>query len=596
MNVSDYIFDFFNKKGIDTCFCITGGHAMWLNDALARNKNYSVIFTQHEEAATMSSDAYGRIKIKPALSLITAAPAGYNAINGVVGGYTDSSPMIVISGQSQRHFVDYERKTGIRQYGTQGIDIEPSCKNIVKYFQVLDDLKKIKFYLEKAYNEATTGRPGPVWLDVPLDIQSATIDDIEQEEYKPECINFDDVNKKASAIIFDKLKNSNRPLIVAGQGIALSNSRKDFIEFINNVNVPVVTTRLGIDLIETDNNLYVGRPGNYGERSANFAIQNADFILCLGTRLAGPTVGFNSKEWGKDAYKVVVDIDEKELEKPSIDIDYKVKTDCKSLLTTLSQDVLNHALSNFDNWIKKCNYWKTNYPVCQNEYKSNDLINTYYFCDRLSFFASDNANVLVDTGSCFHVACQTWKVKKGQKYLTTGGLSSMGYWCACIGACIANDKKETICLTGDGSLQMNIQEFATIRGYNLPIKIFVFDNDGYLLIRHTQRNFMNERLFGEGPNSGVWLPDIVKVAEAYELKAVRINKTSEIDEKIKEVLDYDCPVICDVKCDPWQLLAPRVTSEKLPDGTLVAHDYADMFPFLSRDEYKNNMITDKQID
>ena len=589
MTVSEYIFKFFYEKGIDTCFCITGGHAMWLDDALNRNGKYKVFFNNHEQASAMSAEAYGRLKNKPALTLVTAAPAGLNTINGIGGGYTDSSPMIVISGQTQLRFVRDESETGIRQYGVQGINIEPICKPLTKYFQVLDDVNKIKYYLEKAYIKATTGRPGPVWLDVPLDIQNSIIDENNQKSYiKTELDQTQDANVYADMIL-EKLITAKRPLFVVGQGIALSNSREKFDDLIHKLNIPVITTRLGIDLMETDDRLYVGRPGNYGDRAANFAVQNADLIVTIGSRLSSSSVGYNPGEWGKNAYKIVCDIDQKELDKPSINIDLKININCSLLIDSLLNKCMTLNLPNINNWISRCEAWKNNYPVCLPEYKNSKKINSYYLCDRISHYLGEGASILVDTGSCFHVACQSWKIKKNQKFLTTGGLSSMGYWCACIGACIANDYAKTICITGDGSFQMNVQELATIKANKLPIKIFVINNNGYLLIRHTQRNYMEDRFFGTDDSNGLYLPDLIKIAESYEIKGVRIENNEELESKIKEVIDSDEPVLCDVVCDEWQYLIPRISSEKMPDGTLKAHDYSDMFPFLPRDEYERNM-------
>lgn len=594
MNVSEYIFDFFAKKGIDTAFMITGGQAMWLNDAIGQNVNYNVICTHHEQAATMAADAYGRIKNKPAIALVTAGPASVNATNGVVGGYTDSSPMIVISGQAALAFVKYQDSTKIRQHGVQGINIRPLVESITKYFITIDDPQKIKHYLEKAYHLATTARPGPVWIDVPLDIQKMEVDERYLMEYVPEKEQTGRVSlKQAVSHAYSLLKNAKRPLFIVGQGVSLADARKEFYDFVNKSRIPVITARLGIDLIETDNELYVGRPGNYGERSANFAIQNADVIISVGCRLSSSLVGHDPKAFGKHAYKFVVDIDQKELDKPGVKIDYKAKLDCKDFFAGMLAELADHEIPVYEEWIGICKSWKEKYPVVQQEYKDENPVNSYYLIDRLSRLVDDKTAVLVDTGSCFHVACQAWKVKKGQVFLTTGGLSSMGYWCAGIGACMANDRKNTVVITGDGSLQMNIQEFATIKHNNLPIKVFIFNNNGYLLIRHTQKNFMENRLFGEGPETGVWCPDSLKIADAYGIKGIRIDSVADMDEKIKEVLDYDGPVICDIMTPEWQLIIPRISSDKLPDGTLKPRDYEDMFPHLAPEEVRENMVAER---
>ena len=595
MNVSEFIFDYYSKKGIDTAFMVTGGQAMWLNDAIGKDGRYQIICTHHEQSATMSADAYGRMANRPAVALVTAGPGSVNAMNGVVGGYTDSAPMIVISGQAALAFVQYQEETKIRQHGVQGINIKPLVENVVKYFITVDDPQKIEYYLEKAYHEATTGRPGPVWIDVPLDIQNSQVD----LKYMVKYVAEDKIEgrvtvRQAVKQAYKLLENAKRPLLLAGQGVKLAGARNELYTFVNKTEIPIITARLGIDLIESENDLYVGRPGNYGERAANFAIQNADVIISIGCRLASSLVGHSPKQFGKNAYIYVVDIDQKELDKPGVRIDYKAKIDAKEFLKKMLEELDNQKLPSYEAWSAKCLEWKKKYPVVQSEYKDEKPVNSYYFIDRLSYLAKEDAAVLVDTGSCFHVVCQAWKVKKGQNYLTTGGLSSMGYWVAGIGACMANERKETIVVTGDGSLQMNIQEFATIKHNNLPIKVFILNNNGYLLIRHTQRNFMENRLVGEGPKSGVWCPDSMKIADAYGIKGVRIENVDEVDSKIKEVLDYEGPVICEVMTPEWQLLIPRVASDKLPDGTLRSRNYEDMFPYLPEEEVRANMIAENE--
>lgn len=594
MNVSEFIFDYFNQKGVDTTFMVTGGQAMYLDDAVGKNKNYQIICHHHEQAAAMCADAYGRIKNKPAIALVTAGPGSVNAMNGVVGGYTDSSPMIVISGQANLSFVQYQEQTNIRQFGVQGINIKPLVQNVVKYFITIDDVTKLKVYLEDAYVAATTGRPGPVWIDVPLDIQRAEVDENKLIEPKIKGYSSDAyILEKTVISSVEKLKGAKRPIFIVGQGVSLAGAREEFLRLVQIAKIPVITARLGIDLIPSDDIYYVGRPGNYGERSANMAIQNADLIISMGCRLASSLVGHTPQMFGKHAYKIVIDIDRKELDKPGVKIHEKACIDCKDFIVALSDALSTTELPSYESWVAQTNLWKKKYPVVQPEYKDEKPVNSYYFIDKLSELSPSDANIMVDTGSCFHVACQAWKVKKGQQYLTTGGLSSMGYWCAGIGACIANDRKDTIVITGDGSLQMNIQEFAPIHHNNLPIKTFILNNNGYLLIRSTQRNFMDDRFVGEGPETGVWCPDTKKIANAYEIPYFRIDSVDEIEEKVKAVFATEGPVICEVMTPEWQLLIPRITSEKMPDGRLVAHEYSDMFPFLSREEYAENMIAEQ---
>ncbi len=594
MIVADYIFDFLQNKGVDTAFMVSGGQAMFLVDSLGRHPAIRTICTHHEQSAGMAADAYSRLTGKLGVALVTAGPGSMNIVNGLVGGWTDSAPMMVISGQSALSCVEYQAKSGIRQYGIQGIFIQPFVEKATKFFVTVDDPAKIRYYMEKAYYLATHGRPGPVWIDVPLDVQRMVVPESLQYPYQP------DVHSATPTYTHDKpsktwdfIKKARRPLIIAGQGVRIANADSALRALIETLRIPLITTRLGIDLIESDHPLYVGRPGNYGERAANLAVQNADFILAIGSRLSTASVGHDSASFGKHAFKVMVDVDPKELDKPGAAVDLKINGDAKAFIVSLLALVDAGQMQDTSSWVSLCNGWKRDYPVVLPEYRNEKPVNSYYFTERLCVKTERDDVVLVDTGSCFHVACQAWKVKKGQRFLTTGGLSSMGYWAAGIGACAANGYRRTIVITGDGSLQMNIQELATIKHYNLPIKVIIFNNNGYLLIRQTQRNFMEGRLFGEGPESGVWCPDSLRIADAYGIKGVRIDSVEDLDAKIDEVLAYDGPVVCDVMTPEWQLLIPRVSSEKMPDGRLVARRFEDMFPYLPEGELRRNMVSDR---
>ncbi|HRX49279.1 MAG TPA: thiamine pyrophosphate-binding protein, partial [Spirochaetota bacterium] len=369
MNISEYIFEFFSEKGIDTVFMITGGQAMFLDDAVGKNPQYKIICMHHEQSATMSADAYGRMKNKPAIALVTAGPGSVNTLTGVVGGYTDSSPMIVISGQANLSFVKYQNDTQIRQFGIQGINIRPLVEPVVKYFITIDDPKKVKYYLSKAFHEATTGRPGPVWIDVPLDIQNTAFEKAEQVEFIPPEIPEGRVSvKQAVKHTYDKLLSAKRPVFLVGQGVKLAGAQEVFNDLAEKLQIPVITARLGIDLIESDNRLYVGRPGNYGERSANFAIQNSDLIISVGCRLASSLVGHRPHEFGKHAYKIVVDIDQKELDKPGVAIDYKAELDGKQFFSRMLEESDKYKVPDYENWVNQCEYWKNTYPVVQREY------------------------------------------------------------------------------------------------------------------------------------------------------------------------------------------------------------------------------------
>ena len=595
MRVADFIFKFLTDRGINTVYMVSGGQAMFLVDAVYQNKSLKTICTHHEQSAGMSADAYGRLTGKLGVALVTAGPGAVNITNGVVGGWTDSAPMMVISGQSSLSCVEYQHEHPIRQFGIQGINIKPLVEKVTKYFVTIDDPAKILYYMEKAYYLALNGRPGPVWIDVPLDVQKMQVPTGLLEEFRPPVEKINNLTLKEEVVkVLEMLSKSKRPIILAGQGVRLANAVDEFSNLVAKLKIPVLTSRLGIDLIDSGNVLYVGRPGNYGERSANFAVQNSDLIISIGCRLASALVGHDSKSFGKHAKIVVVEIDEEELKKPGIKIDLKINNDAKRVLREVLQASDKIKIPKFNPWIDQCNYWKKTYPVVLDSYKNEKPVNSYYFTDKLSDYSKKDDMVIVDTGTCFHVACQVWKVKKGQRFLTTGGLSSMGYWAAAIGGCVANNYSRTIVITGDGSLQMNIQELATIKHNNLPIKIIIFNNNGYLLIRHTQKNFMDGRLLGEGPDTGVWCPDSLAIAHAYGIKGVRISKVSEVESKIKEVMEFDGPVICDLMTPEWQLIIPRISSEKMPDGSLLAKPYEDMYPYLSREELHRNMVADSK--
>ncbi len=591
MNVGDYIIDFLLKKGVDTIFMVPGGHAMFLNDAVARNKKIKPIFTHHEQAAAMAAEAYGRISGKLGVALITAGPGGINALNGVVGGWVDSAPMMIISGQSHLPIVQYMEKTKIRQYGVQGINIRSFVQAGTKYFITVDDPTKIAYYMDKAFFEATTGRTGPVWIDVPLDIQKSVVPMKLQKIFEfPEEKNDQVLLKKQVTETLAMLYQSKRPVILAGQGIRIAHAAETFLKVLEKTNTPVISTRLGLDLIETSSKLFIGRPGLYGDRPANLAVQNADLIISIGSRLDTGCTGYDQKDWGRNGKKVVVDIDKEELDKPGVAIDLKINADAKKFLEELLKQVKSTKIPSRDEWIKTYQSWRKKYPMNLPEYKKEKLVNSYHLTDRVSALSAPNDVIVVDTSSPFHVVCQTWKIKKGQRMITTGGISTMGYWPAAIGACMARGRKRTIVMVGDGSLQMNLQELATVKHNNLPLKIFVIDNNGYLLIRHTQKTHLEKRYMGESPKTGLWCPDVMKLAKAYGIKAIQIDSVKGMDQKIKRALATKGPVIINVKSPEWQMIIPRIASDKMPDGTLVAKPYEDLFPFLSKEEMATNMV------
>ncbi len=592
MNVADFIIKYLAEKGVDTVFMITGGQAMFLNDAVFRNKKIAPIFTHHEQAAGMAAEAFGRISGKIGVAMVTAGPGAINVLNGVVGAWADSAPMLVLSGHSSLANVDYMEKSKIRQIGLQGINVKPFAKPITKYFKTVDDPAKILYYLEKAFYLATNGRTGPVWLEVPLDIQRMEVPEKILERFNsPTRSDLQGMTKADVLKTISLIYKSQRPLILVGQGVRIAGAQDSFLQFMRKTNVPVITTRLGIDLIESDNRLFVGRPGLYGDRAGNFAVQNADLIIAVGARLDTGIVGYDAGDWGRNAKKIVVEIDPEELDKPGIKIFLKIRSDANLFFKTINSKLTKNRMGDFKQWIATCADWKKKYPMVLPKYYKEKPVNSYLFTEKLSEAASSHDTIVIDTSSCFHVSCQTWKVKRGQRFLTTGGISTMGYWVAATGACMAKGRDRTIVITGDGSLQMNVQEFATLKQNRLPIKVFVLNNNGYLLIRHTQKTHLGGRLMGESPKTGLWCPNPLEIAKAYEIKSFDIQRTFGMEKIIKEALAWPGPVICNVASPQWQLIIPRVASEKRPDGSFFSKPYEDMFPFLSPDELASNMLS-----
>jgi acetolactate synthase-1/2/3 large subunit len=568
MTVSEYIFQFLSKKGIKTVFMVSGSSAMFLTDALKRNEDLKVICNHHEQATAMSADLYGRINIVPGVALVTIGPGATNAITGVAQAYTDSSPLIVISGQANSRLLKYEQDTGIRQHGTQSLNLEPLVSSITKYFAAVMKAEDIRYHMERAFFEAMDGRKGPVWIDVPIDIQNKPIP-ADMRSYEPEQAIYDELDLEK---IREWLAVSKKPLIFAGGGALDS----DIDGLSRALSIPVVTSRMGIGVMPSDNPLFVGRPGSYGDRASHFAIQQCDLLFVLGCRLSVSTIGYYPDRLAPLAKKIQVDLDKKELAKTDVPVDYKIYNTVNAFIDAL----ISLPPAKSDEWVNHCADLRRKYPVVLEEYKGHRPLNAYYFTQQLSRLAPADSIITVDTGSVCNIVSQTWELKKGQKYLISGGLSCMGFWAGTIGCC----KSPSIALSGDGSVSMNVQEFATLKHYNLPIKLFVYKNNGYLLIRHNQHNYMNDRFLGVGPDSGVLIPDYCNIAEAYGLPNVRIECEDDMCSKISQVLAMDGPVVCEVILEEFGEIAPRIASRVMPDGSLKAAEFDDLFPFLNADK------------
>ncbi|MBE5850472.1 MAG: thiamine pyrophosphate-binding protein [Lachnospiraceae bacterium] len=574
MTVSEFIFDFLQKKGVGTVYMVSGSSAMWLTDALCRNKDLKAVCCQHEQAAAMAADGYGRCNGIPGAALVTIGPGATNAVTGVAGAYVDSSPMFVISGQANSKILQYQKDTGIRQKGTQSLVLGNLVGNITKYFAEVMDPTDIRYHMERAYHEAMSGRKGPVWIDVPIDIQNKQIPE-EMEGFETPEIQTEDVKWEE---IESAITKAQKPLILAGYGILSAGVRSELLSFARNCNIPIVTSRGGIGVISSSDPLFVGRPGSYGDRASHFAVQECDLLLILGSRLAQSTTGYYPGHLAPDAVKIMVDIDEKELDKGDVPTDIRIQADLCRFIVELNTRSLAWKCKDHNDWIAHCKKNKEKYPVVQASYAEEEGINSYFFTQRLSELSPDGTTVVVDTGSVCNIVSQSWELKADQKYMISGGLSCMGFWASSIGA--AANGETVIALSGDGSTQMNIQEFATLKYYDLPIKLFVYNNKGYMLIRHNQHNYMNDRFLGVGPDSGVPSVDFCAVGKAYDLPVVRIDDKTQIEEKVREVFDTDGPVICEVMVQEFGVIAPRIASRVMPDGSLKAAEFDDLWPFL----------------
>jgi acetolactate synthase-1/2/3 large subunit len=566
---------------------------MHLLDSLGTNKDINYISTHHEQAAAMAAEGNARITGRPGVALVTSGPGGTNAVTGVCGAWIDSIPAIFLSGQVTSNTLI--EGTGLRQFGIQESDIVSMVKSVTKYAVTIKDSNQVKYHLQKAIHLATTGRPGPVWLDIPLDIQSKMITPHECPSYEPveRKIPEDNLLNKQVSECVELLKNSERPVLISGYGIRLSKGEKEFLRLIEKLGIPVISSWTTSDLIPSSHELSIGRSGIFGDRGGNFTVQNSDLILSIGSRMSVPQVGYNFPLFARAAKKIIVDIDSAELNKPSLKPDLPIQADAREFMVELLAQLNNAQPFEISGWLQRCQGWKLKYPVVLPEYKEcKDAVNSFYFVQTLSEKLDKNAVIVTDMGTSFTCTMQTFKTKMGQRLSTSSGHASMGFGLpGAIGACIGNDRQDTICISGDGGLQMNIQELQTIVHYNLPIKLFVLNNNGYLTIKATQQNHFG-RFVGAEQSSGVTCPDIIKIATAYGLPTARMANTEELNEKIDSVLQATGPIVCEIIMEENQPLIPRVSSLKKPDGTIISKPIEDLYPFLSREEFMENMIVD----
>ena len=588
--VSDFIADFLVNNGITDCFTVTGGGAMYLNDSFGHNPKMSCTYNHNEQASAMAAEAYARIDNKIALVCVTTGPGATNAITGVAGGWMDSIPMLVISGQARYATTVYASGLKLRTRGVQEFDIIGSVENMTKYCELVTEPNRIRYCLEKALYLAKHGRPGPCWLDIPLDVQGAIIDTEELEGYESTAMNYE-VNSQIIEKIIQKLMNAKRPVIFAGNGIRLAGAHNDFLRFVNKAHIPIVTGMSSVDAIASDHPLYAGRNGSTGDRAGNFAIQNCDVLLSIGSRQSFFQTGFNYKTWARKAYKIINDIDSEELEKDSLNANLKVCGDAKDLILKLDAALSNIPLPDYCEWVEQCRMWRKKYPVVQKKHFEDKQANIYAFYDIMTRVLPKNTNIVISVGTSRVAGSQASVIKEGQRVITNSSMAAMGYDLPpAIGVCVASGKKKTILVTGEGSLQMNIQEIQTIIHNRLPIAIFVMNNQGYHSIRMTQQNYFKKPLVGVGPESGdLSFPNLSKLSEAYGLKYLRVNTNEQISDAVQWALDIDVPCICEVMLSTTQITEPKQSSKKLPNGQMLSAPLEDMAPFLSREELRENM-------
>jgi acetolactate synthase-1/2/3 large subunit len=605
IRVADYIMARLAAAGLRRAFLVTGGAAMFLNDALRREAGLSYTCVHHEQAAAMAADGYARVAGRPAIVSVTSGPGAINTLNGVFGAWTDSLPMVVISGQVKREtcMASYPGLR-VRQLGDQETDIVSMVKGITKYATCLTDPAEVRYHVERALWLATHGRQGPVWLDVPIDVQSSLVDESALSGYDPgaEPTEVADDVEAAVRTVVDRLAAAERPVILAGSGVRLAGATHRLRAVCGRLGMPV-TTAWTHDLLPSDDPLWCGRPGTIGDRAGNFVVQSSDTLLILGSRLNIRQVGYDWASFAPRAYKIQVDVDAAEMDKPTVRADLRVAADLADFLAALEVELDRRAYApgRHDGWLAWCKERVARYPVVQEHHRTTaPPINPYHFMEELFARIGARDVVVTGNGAACVMAFQAARLQQGQRLFSNSGAASLGYDLpAALGAAAAaaeacggppmGERPRVVCLAGDGSLQMNVQEMQTLATAGWPVKIFVLDNGGYLSIRSTQRAFF-DGLIGEGRGSGVELPDYVAIAGAYGLPALRLTDPATLAETIGAVLAGDGPCLCHVVVDPEQGFEPRVRSRQRPDGTIESPALDDLYPFLEREELAASRI------
>jgi acetolactate synthase-1/2/3 large subunit len=594
MKLSDYVAQVAVEHGVKHVFMVTGGGAMHLNHSLGTHQDIECIFNHHEQACAIGAESYYRLTNRLPLVNVTSGPGSTNAITGVYGAYVDSIAMVILSGQVKRETTVRSTGLPLRQYGDQELDIEEVVRPITKYCAMVTEPESIRYHLEKAFYLAASGRPGPCWLDIPLDVQASQIDPDSLQGFDPSELSEpwkrSDLDSISTSIL-EKISSSKRPVLFAGGGVRLSGEHANFISLVEKLGIPVVTGWNAHDVIWNSHPQYVGRPGTIGDRGGNFSVQNADLLLILGSRLNIRQVSYNWSSFARAAFKIWVDIDDTEMKKPTVTADMPVHADLADLLPSLVAQNYSGPTEEHREWLQWCKERQLRFPVVLPEYWDNTLVNPYCFMQELFQQLPEGQTVVTGNGTACVVSFQVADLKRGQRLWTNSGCATMGYDLpAAIGACRASGNLPIICLAGDGSIMMNLQELETIVGNNLPIKIFILNNGGYVSIFQTHRNFFGGVEVGGGPKSGVTFPDYGRISEAFGIAYQRCTHHDKMDEVIASTLAIDGPAVCEVMLDESVVFAPKLGSKQLPDGRIVSPSLEDLSPFLSREELQDNMI------
>ena len=598
MKLSDYVMRFVSAQGVRHVFLVTGGGAMHLNASLAQCPELEAVCNSHEQASAMAAENYAKATNNLGVAMVTTGPGGTNALTGVAGAWLDSTPVLILSGQVKRPdrmFAPDGTPLGMRQLGVQEVDIVSIVKPVTKYAVTVLDPSSIRYHLEKAVWLARTGRPGPVWIDIPLDVQASPIDETTLPGFDPAELApplTSDLGEKVQETI-QAFNRAQRPLLLVGNGVRLAHAEEDFRRLFARLAVPVEATWCAADIISSEDPLFVGRPGSLASRGANFALQNCDFLLIVGARMDFAITGYAPERLARAAHKVMVDIDPAEIRKLAPYIQTEIAADAGAFLREMLRQIDSVQPNDRHCWNQRCADWKTHYPVVLPEHRESEgRVSIFHLAEVIGQETSpDDLMISGSSGSGIEIFLFACPTRTGQRIYHMAGLGAMGCGIPMsIGVCLAGGRHRAVCVDGDGGFQFNIQELATVRHLDLPIKFFILDNDGYASIRASQTAFFGAPQLGCDGRTGLMIPPLAKLAEAYGIPFVRIARQENLREQVRQVLDMPGPVLCDVEVIPDEPRVPRLSSMQRPDGSLVSKPLEDLFPFLDRDEFNANMI------